>query len=196
MGKVIDFFKPAVGALVIILLLKVTGLLGSVSYVAQSALLMTGIRNAETEPDNNTPARDFNYDFSVRTLTGETVNFGQFRNKVVFLNLWATWCGPCRAEMAGIQELHNSVSSDSVTFVMLSLDKSEHRQKVVDFIKKNNYTFPAYTPVGYLPEQLQVPSIPTTLIISKKGEIVSTEVGATNFNTKRFKKFLAKLAAE
>jgi hypothetical protein len=79
---------------------------------------------------------------------------------------------------------------------MLSLDKSEHKQKIIDYIKKSEFTFPAYTPSGYLPEQLQVPSIPTTFIISKSGKVVSTEIGATNFNTRHFKKYLSQLAAE
>lgn len=194
MSKIWSFLKPVAGAALLLVVLKFTGLLGSVSYVAQSALLKTGIRNAGTEADGR--AADFNYNFSIKTLEGEKLSFEQFKGKVVFINLWATWCGPCRAEMAGIQNLYNTINRDSIQFVMLSLDKSEHKQKVIDYLKAKQFTFNAYTPSGYLPEQLNVPSIPTTLVISKSGKIVSTEVGATNFNTKRFKKFLAQLAAE
>lgn len=194
MNKVWSYLKPIAVAALILFVLKFTGLLGSVSYVAQSALLKTGIRNAGTEAEAK--ATDFDYNFSIKTLEGEKLDFGQFKGRVVFINLWATWCGPCRAEMAGIQDLFNSVNHDEIKFVMLSLDKSEHKQKVVDYLNARKFTFNAYTPSGYLPEQLNVPSIPTTLVISKSGKIVSTEVGATNFNTKRFKKFLEQLAAE
>jgi thiol-disulfide isomerase/thioredoxin len=188
------YIKPVAGVIVVLMLLKYTGLLGGVSYVAQSALLKTGIRNADAENDER--VKDFDYNFSIRSLDGNKIDFNEFKGKVVFLNLWATWCGPCRAEMAGIQDLYSQLNNDQVYFVMLSLDKSEHKQKIIDYIKKSEFTFPAYTPSGYLPEQLQVPSIPTTFIISKSGKVVSTEIGATNFNTRHFKKYLSQLAAE
>ena len=194
MRAVFDFLKPIGLALAVLFVLKVTGLLGSVSYVAQSALLKTGARNADHEVSDK--PEPFDYNFSVRKLSGEAVDFQQFKGKVVFLNLWATWCGPCRAEMPGIQALYDSIDRSQIEFVMLSIDRPEHKQKVSDYLQKSAYTFPAYTPVGYLPQALQVPSIPTTLIINKKGEVVSTEVGATQFNTKRFKKFLSQLAQE
>jgi peroxiredoxin len=194
MGKIWSLVKPILAALLILALLKITGLLGSVSYVAQSALLKTGARNAQSE--TNLKPEDFDYNFSLKTMEGERLDFNKFKGKVIFLNLWATWCGPCRAEMAGIQDLHETINKTNIEFVMLSLDKSEHKQKIVDYVKKNGFSFRAYTPSGFLPQQLQVPSIPTTFIISKRGKIVSTEVGATNFNTRRFKKYLEQLAAE
>ncbi len=194
MEKVFEWVKPVAVTIALLLVLKWTGLLGGISYVAQSALLKTGVRNASDS--HRAKPEPFDFNFSIRTLQGQAVDFQQFKGKVVFLNLWATWCGPCRAEMPGIQELYNSIDRSQIEFVMLSLDRSEHKQKVLDYIKKSSYSFPAYTPVGYLPEALNVPSIPTTLIINKQGQVVTTEVGATNFNTKRFKKYLQQLAEE
>ncbi|NOS55487.1 MAG: TlpA family protein disulfide reductase, partial [Cyclobacteriaceae bacterium] len=57
-------------------------------------------------------------------------------------------------------------------------------------------TFPVYLPSGRLTEQLNVPSIPTTFVIGKDGRIVAKEVGTTNFNTDKFKKFLKQLKEE
>ncbi|MFZ5972506.1 MAG: TlpA family protein disulfide reductase [Bacteroidota bacterium] len=194
MKKIIDWVKPAVIATMLLLVLKWSGLLGGISDVAQAALLKTGVRNADHS--YTAAPNPFDFNFKIRTLQGQPVDFQQFKGKVVFLNLWATWCGPCRAEMPGIQQLYNTIDRSQIEFVMLSLDRSEHRQKVADYISKAAYSFPAYTPIGNLPAVLNVPSIPTTLIINKQGQIVSTEVGATNFNTKRFKKFLQQLAEE
>lgn len=194
MAKIWSYIKPLATAIAVIMILKVTGLLGSVSYVAQSALLQAGVRNADDSSEEYT--KDFDFNFVVQDLKGDKIDFSTFKGKVVFVNLWATWCGPCRAEMPGIQKLHNSIDSKEIAFVMLSLDKNEHKQKVIDYIQKHEFTFPTYRPSGYLPEQLNVPSIPTTLIISREGKIVSTEVGATNFNTKKFRNYLLKLAAE
>ena len=83
---------------------------------------------------------------------------------------------------------------EKVQFVILSLDRDDALTKIEEFVDKNNYTFPVYQPKGSLPVQLQVPSIPTTLIIDPNGNIVTKTVGATNFNTDKFKKYLEELA--
>lgn len=79
---------------------------------------------------------------------------------------------------------------------MLSIDKDRDEPKVGAYINKYKYTFPVYRPSGYLTSQLDIPSIPTTFIISKDGMVVSKEVGTTNFDTSKFKKFLESLAAK
>jgi thiol-disulfide isomerase/thioredoxin len=183
-------------AILIILLffLKVTGLLSSVTYLTQSAVLETGLVNAATKSLKD--PESFNYDFVIRDLDGNKVDFSTYKGKVVFINLWATWCGPCRAEMNGIQKLYDKIDHEKIQFVMLSIDKAEHKGKVITYLKDRSFIFPAFMPSGYLSEQLNVPSIPTTFVISKEGKIVLKEVGTTNFNTNKFKKFLEELAAQ
>jgi thiol-disulfide isomerase/thioredoxin len=192
--NVIQTIKPIVVALLVILVLKGTGLLSSVSYYAQSALVVTGFRDAGSEKIKK--PETFDYQFVVRDQHGTRINFSAFKGKVIFLNLWATWCGPCRAEMPTIQSLYDHAKSDSVVFVMLSVDDDGAEAKINRYIDNNKFTFPVYRPSGYLTEQLNVPGIPTTLIISKEGKIVSKEVGATNFDTPHFRKFLEKLSKE
>lgn len=173
----------------IVATLYFTGLLSSISFLAQSAVLKTGLMNASAEmveEDIN-----FNYDFQIKDLNGNRLDFAQFKNKVVFLNLWATWCGPCRAEMPTIQKLYEKMEDDpNVVFVMLSIDKDKDLPKVIKYLKDKDYTFNGYMPSGYLTEQLNVRSIPTTFVISKEGKIITKEVGTTNFNTNRFYQFL------
>jgi thiol-disulfide isomerase/thioredoxin len=190
--KVLQWIKPILMAFIILGALQVTGLLSSVSFFAQSALLKTGLRNASAREMRN--PEPFDYSFTVRNSAGERVSFDQYKGKVIFLNLWATWCGPCRAEMPTIQVLYEKMDSSDVVFVMLSIDKDRDEPKIASYIKKFQYSFPVYRPSGYLTSQLDVPSIPTTLVISKEGNIVSKEVGATNFDTQKFKKFLESLA--
>jgi thiol-disulfide isomerase/thioredoxin len=189
MNKIIKFLKPWAGAVLIVAALHFTGLLSSISFLAQSAILKTGLMNASAETVKEDI--DFNYDFQIKDLNGNRLDFRQFENKVVFLNLWATWCGPCRAEMPTIQKLYEKMKDDSnVAFVMLSIDKDKDLPKVIRYLKDKEYTFNGYMPSGYLTEQLNVPSIPTTFVISKEGKILTKEVGTTNFNTNRFYKFL------
>lgn len=185
-----EAFYTLIGAGTIIVLLKVTGLLGDFTYVTQSTALKTGLMDASTSAKKPV---NFDFNFQVKDLNETKFPFDQFKGKVIFLNLWATWCGPCKAEMPGIQALYNSLPPDSVVFVMLSLDKEGLQPKVKKYIADKKFTFPVYMPSGYLTEQLNVPSIPTTFIINKEGKIVSQEVGTTNFNTTKFKKFLLDL---
>jgi len=185
-----EAFITLLGAVAIIALLKFTGLLGDFAYITQSTALKTGLMDASTS--SKKPV-DFDFNFKVKDLNETKYSFDQFKGKVIFLNLWATWCGPCKAEMPGIQELYNSLPADSVVFVMLSLDKEGLQPKVKKYITDKKFTFPVYMPSGFLTEQLNVPSIPTTFIINREGKIVSKEVGTTNFNTPKFKKFLLDL---
>lgn len=183
------FIKPWAGAVLIVVFLHFTGLLSSISFFAQSAILQTGLMDASIKPLEE--GTDFNYDFTIKDLNGNKINFDKFKDKVVFLNLWATWCGPCRAEMPTIQKLYDKMADDpNVVFVMLSIDKDKDLSKVVRYLKDKSYSFNAYMPSGYLTEQINVPNIPTTFIISKNGKIISKEIGTTNFNTNRFYKFL------
>lgn len=178
------------GAFAILFFLRVTGLLSGFSSATQSVVMETGLLDASVDTKES---EAFNYDFTIKDLNEDKIGFNQFKGKVVFLNLWATWCGPCKAEMQGIHELYKEVASENIAFVMLSIDKDNSKGKVVKYINDKGFTFPVYMPSGYLSEQLNVPSIPTTFVINKEGKIVAKEVGTTNFNTKKFKKFLVDL---
>ncbi len=190
MIKLIAFAKSNFSLLLaaMVLILFFTGNLTGVTTLAQSAFLKTGMLDATT--DSKIDIEPFDFNFSITDLKGNIVPIEQYKGKVIFINLWATWCGPCRAEMPTIQELYNTVDHDKIVFVMLSLDKSSDQNKVINFIRKKEFTFPVFLPTSQLTEQLNVPSIPTTFVISKTGNIVSRDIGTTNFNTKKFKKFL------
>jgi len=189
MSRLLNFIKPILAAVVIVMILKMTGAMSGVSYFTNSALLKTGIMDA-TPGDKADRVESFDYNFNIKTLTGKPIDFTQFRGKVVLINLWATWCGPCRAEMPSIQKLYDQIDQEKIKFVILSLDKDEDLPKIRKYVEKYDYTFPVYQPKGFLPSQLSVPSIPTTFIIDPNGTIVSKKVGSTNFNTGKFKNYL------
>lgn len=138
----------------------------------------------------------FNYSFTVKGLEGNRVDFTTYKDKVIFLNLWATWCGPCRVEMPSIQKLYEKTQSEDIVFVMLALDKDGEEPKIRNYIEKNNFTFPVVMPSGGLSAQLNVPTIPTTFIISKEGKIVHQKIGTTNYDTEKYRKMLQDLAAQ
>jgi thiol-disulfide isomerase/thioredoxin len=80
------------------------------------------------------------YNWSLTTLDNKPVNFSQSKGKVVVVNLWATWCPPCVAEMPSMQELYESYG-DRVDFYFVT---SEANEKPLVFLQKNEYSFPVY----------------------------------------------------
>ncbi|HTE34612.1 MAG TPA: TlpA disulfide reductase family protein [Chryseolinea sp.] len=180
--------KPWCAAIALLLVLRYTGALSAISYATGSALMHTGIMDADT--DEPAVVRKFNYNFKISDLQGKVSHANVFKNKVVFLNIWATWCGPCRMEMPSIQSLYNQVDTSKVAFIMLSVDRSQDLEKVKSYVKEKGFTFPVYVPAGTLPNQLQVSSIPSTFVVSPDGKIATSESGASNYDTPEFRAFL------
>lgn len=184
--------KPWIYFALLILTLRYTGILGAFTSVTQKAVLATGALDADPA-ESMVNKESFDYDFKIKTLDGRNVDFNEFKGKPVFLNLWATWCGPCRAEMPSIQKLYEKVNKDSIAFVILSLDAEDQLQKVGKYVESKEFTFPVFI-AGDLPPQLQVKMIPTTFVIDKDGTLAYKKSGMADYDTKQFKKFLDKLA--
>ncbi|MBK0402631.1 TlpA family protein disulfide reductase [Adhaeribacter sp. BT258] len=192
--------------LVIFGFLYLTGLHTEAIGQVQRALLATGILQpklseipqtpitAENPPENRFPTEALAAnDFLLQDLNGKTIKFSSLQNKVIFLNIWATWCPPCVAEMPGIQRLYEKVGSNQkIAFVMLSVDQAG-AEKVKKFITKKGYTFPVYLPASNLPEAFQTRSIPTTFILSKDGKIAARHDGMADYNTKKVEDYLTSL---
>ncbi len=156
----------------------------------QRVVLWTGIMTPDTELDAG-EIRNARFDMPLITLSGERTSLQEFEGKTIFLNFWATWCPPCIAEMPNIQALYEEVRSDSIQFVMVSLD--EDPQKARDFIARKDYTMPVYFLAGRKPGVYNSTVVPTTYIISPGGKIVSERRGMANYHTSAFKEFLLSL---
>lgn len=130
--------------------------------------------------------------WSLVTLDGRRVTLGDYRRKVVFINFWATWCPPCRAEMPGIEKLYKEYG-DRVVFLMIAGDTP---QKVKAYIGSNGYTFPVLIQSSAAPPALRSRSIPTTFIIDREGNIVLRHKGASKWNARKIKRLLDKLLEE
>jgi len=176
----------------IFFLLKVTGAGNGISYFTQSALLKAGVMDLTPETSVSRE-EDFSYNFAVKDLNGKKLEMGDLKGKVIFLNLWATWCGPCRVEMPSIQNLYNSVDKDKIAFVMLSLDQEDQHSKIAQFISEKEFSFPVYQPASPLPKILRVTTIPTTFIISPDGKVKTKKTGMANYDTSEMREFLKKL---
>lgn len=179
----------------ILLVLFLTGLHTEVFGFLQRGVLETGILNPDLEEKATMMQASANpkADFSLNLINakGERVSMEQFRGKVIFLNLWATWCPPCIAEMPGINGLYNEVKGEDIVFLMLSLDKDFEKAK--RFKAKKDFDFEVYKVDGNIPQMYYSQSIPTTFVINAKGELALTQIGMADYHTEAFKEFLQSL---
>ena len=127
--------------------------------------------------------------FKLTGINTPSVTLNSMHGEVIFINFWATWCGPCVAEMPDLQKLYNK-HRNSVNFLFITNDNTS---KITEFLSRNTYNFPVYQLKTALPEALEHTSIPTTYIIDQKGNIVVRKVGAADWNSKRTNKLLAEL---
>ena len=170
-----------------IALLYFSGLHVPVVGNLQRVLLWTGLMTPDTE-QGQIDARSANYNLPLLSLDDDAFKLERFKGKTIFLNFWATWCPPCIAEMPNIQSLYEDVQSDSIQFVMVSLD--EDHQKARDYLSRKEYTFPVYFLNGRKTGTYNSTVVPTTYVISPDGDIVTERRGMANYNTSTFKKFL------
>lgn len=115
-------------------------------------------------------------DFTVTDKDGKTVKLSEFVGKPIVINFWASWCGPCRSELGHFDKLAKEYEG-KVTFLMVNL-YGEDRNKVINFVKNNNYTFPLYfddTKSGA--KAYSVTGIPVTVFITAAGKVVEQRTG-------------------
>jgi DsbE subfamily thiol:disulfide oxidoreductase len=121
-------------------------------------------------------------DFSLSLLEGETKSLSSYKGKVVFLNFWATWCGPCRIEMPSLEALYNKFSDKDLE--ILAVNCREDQAAVSSFLKNEGFTFPVLLDLnGRVSMNYGVQAIPTTFLIDRDGMIILRLVGSTDWDT-------------
>lgn len=114
---------------------------------------------------------------SMSDLKGNAVAMDE--SKLIFLNVWATWCGPCNMEMPGIQKLYDKYKDNKkIAFYVIS---DEDAETVTPFIARKGYNLPFYQYTGAYPPALDGNAIPRTYIIHK-GKIIAQEIGASQWD--------------
>lgn len=133
------------------------------------------------------------YNWDLKGLNATSVNFKEFENKVVFVNFWATWCPPCRAEMPMIQNLVNDYKT-KIDFMFVT---NEDWSTVEKYFTKKGYNLPVYNSISAPPENFtKSNSIPASYIIDKEGNIVVSKIGAANWNSKKVRNLLDELSVK
>ncbi|MBC8035365.1 MAG: TlpA family protein disulfide reductase [Chitinophagaceae bacterium] len=124
--------------------------------------------------------------------TGKKIDIAELTGKVIFINFWATWCGPCVAEMPSINRLYEHYKdNDKVLFFMVDVDSNY--PKAQKFMDKKHLPLPVYIPAGPIPSNMLGGSIPCTVVIDKSGKMAFRHEGAADYDNKKFKDAILKL---
>ncbi|WP_159638653.1 TlpA family protein disulfide reductase [Sphingobacterium composti Ten et al. 2007 non Yoo et al. 2007] len=123
---------------------------------------------------------------------GKIFNVDSLKGKVLFINFWATWCPPCKAEMPSIQKLYDKFKgNDKVEFLLVEIENDiEGANK---FLKQENLTLPIVYPNSRIPEEWLSGAIPTTVFLDKNGVLVSREQGMRDYSAKSVEDFIQNL---
>jgi peroxiredoxin len=131
-------------------------------------------------------------DFELQDLKGKKVKLSGLAGQVVFLNFWATWCPPCRAEMPSMERLHARLKDKGLTII--GVDLQEGRREVEDFVREYKISFPIVTDHnGSVASSYGIRSIPTTYLIGRDGTILAGRIGGQEWDDPAIAAFLEKL---
>ncbi|MCZ7610159.1 MAG: TlpA family protein disulfide reductase [Ignavibacterium sp.] len=116
-------------------------------------------------------------DFSLKSVDGKVVKFSDYKNKVVIIDFWATWCPPCRKGIPDLISIQNEFKND-VVIVGISLDGDKTIKDVPGFVKDYGINYPVvYGDEKTVTAYGGIQAIPTSFVIDKKGNIVDQHVG-------------------
>jgi peroxiredoxin len=122
-------------------------------------------------PDKGKPAPEF----ILENLAGESVSLADLRGKVVLLNFWATWCGPCRVEMPTLESRHQQYPEQ---FAVVGIDFDEPKENVAAFVEEFGLTFPILLdPGGDVQNAYRIRGYPTSVFLDKDGLVQIVHIG-------------------
>jgi thiol-disulfide isomerase/thioredoxin len=131
----------------------------------------------------------FNYNFSLQDLAGHVIPMSTWHGQVLLLNFWATWCAPCVADLPTLSALNETVRAKPKTVVLCIT--WERRAVVEKFLRAHHLLkAPVYLADSHLVNVFQIKAIPTTLIVTPEGRIITRSTGGRDWNDPQIIKFL------
>lgn len=132
-------------------------------------------------------------DFTFPDLDGRKVSLSDYRGKVVLVNIWATWCPPCREEMPSMQKLYERFKGQDFEILAVSID-ADGREAVAPFVQQMNLTFPALLdPNEKIRSLYAITGVPESFIIDRNGILVERVIGPLDWATPKVFSFFENL---
>jgi len=130
---------------------------------------------------------------NLEDLSGKPVSLDDYLGSVVLVNLWATWCPPCREEMPALQTFYEKHKSDG--FVLASINQEETREVVEPFVKEFGLTFPVWLDLNYQAQkEFKTNSLPSSFVIDRNGRVRLMWYGA--ISKKNLEKYVTDVIKE
>ena len=149
-----------------------------ITFAVTAFLLTVGSLAVAQEKDTTSLKSKPAPDFALTTPDGKTLRLSEQKGKVVVLDLWATWCPPCRKSLPHLQSLSSNKELTDKGLVVWAINQQETPQTVREFIGTNKYTFTVLMDAdGALGKSYLVQGIPTTVIVGRDGMISSVFIG-------------------
>ncbi len=133
-------------------------------------------------------------DFTLKNLEGQEVSLKDLRGKLVFLNFWATWCGPCRIEKPTLEKLYQEFKDKGLVILAVSIDQGDSIQLVRSYMEEHKLSYGSLLdPENAVGKMYAVRGIPVTYLIDGEGTIIGAAMGARLWDKKEARKLVAYL---
>jgi len=170
----------------------ITILLISLLFGCSESQKKEEVKNTKAASEQGNPKTKLLSKVQLTDLEGNPIDLKSFRGKTVFLNFWATWCRPCVNEIPSIEKANKILENDDFVFLLAS---DEKLSKIKKFTEKNPFKL-QFVKLKSSTMDLGIDAIPTTWIINKKGEVVSSEIGAAPWDSDKEIAYLKEMAAK
>lgn len=167
-----------------------------VTLAAVAAVALRGALRDELAPlgagTRGPPFRAVTLDTPPRTRS-----LDDYRGQVVLLNIWATWCAPCREEMPSMERLYRAYGPRGLRIVAVSIDDSASTEAIRKFVRELGLTFEIlHDPAGDIQRTYQTTGVPESVVIGRDGIIRKKLIGATDWNSDGNRRVIAGLLDE
>ena len=132
-------------------------------------------------------------EWELRTLDGRSLRLADLAGRPVVLNVWATWCLPCVAELRSFERLARSMDGSNVAFAMVA---PQSREAVAEWVSRRDYALPFYVEADRMPRAFGLEAVPTTWVLDAAGRVVLKHRGAVDWDRDDVRELLRRLAAE
>jgi peroxiredoxin len=168
-----------------------------VALALLGALLMTEscswleMSSGNKGPETTSTGGDKAMEFTAKNLDAQDVKLSDFKGKVVLVNFWAVWCGPCQEEIPELVELYNTYRDKG--FVIVGVSDPSDLNEIKSFVNEHKMNYPVVIDNGNISDEYNVTGFPTSFLINREGKIVKKYPGYSRGLRKNLEVLIQKL---